>query len=78
MRYKEAYFMRFYKTSTSVFYRRAVIYTAAVPRYYGGSTEAVLRQYYSDNPFIGLLIKFFHVFDCYKKTSRGYNNVAFL
>ena len=27
MRYKEAYFMRFYKTSTSVFYRGAVIYS---------------------------------------------------
>ena len=26
MRYKEAYFMRFYKTSTAVFYRGAVIY----------------------------------------------------
>ena len=30
MRYKEAYFMRFYKTSTSVFYRGAVIYIRAL------------------------------------------------
>ena len=28
MRYKEAYFMRFYKTSNSVCYRGAVIYKA--------------------------------------------------